>query len=355
MMALMNPRTSAATASVPYESTCTPGRILEQTNSASAVLIQCTRNRPMVSFPPSALRLSEECLTSGPRPPNGTDPRQRPSVRQVGVDVDRRRLVRGVIEKDPIAREAEREPLLSGRERKGRAGDGRRLDLDRELHQSFLLERPGHRLFIRDEQHADGPGVDGPRARLAAQAHDDGRESVQGGAPGCPEPGLRPSVAVAVLHDGAAPRADFLALAGLGRAAARWTGHRSRCGAARLRPWIHASPSATSISEGGGGSPSGCPDGLLAGALEPGVHVETIRELRGDRVPIGEEGLLARVHAPAVSAIGDLEDGAGTEAIAGASLDVVEIGRGGEPDSRSERHDEGVVVALETQGGEEAR
>src|SRR3989475_7739673 len=189
MMALMNPRTSAATASVPYESTCTPGRILEQTNSASAVLIQCTRNRPMVSFPPSALRLSEECLTSGPRPPNGTDPRQRPSVRQVGVDIDRRRLVRGVIEKDPIAREAEREPLLSGRERKGRAGDGRRLDLDRELHQSFLLERPGHRLFIRDEQHADGPGVDGPRARLAAQAHDDGRESVRREGAGLDEAG----------------------------------------------------------------------------------------------------------------------------------------------------------------------
>src|SRR2546428_1743897 len=145
MMALMNPRTSAATASVPYESTCTPGRILEQTNSASAVLIQCTRNRPMIPHPPC-------------------------------------------------------------------------------------------------------PRVDGPNSVSRPAG---GRQ------PG-PIPRQRPSVAAAVLHDGATPRADFLALAGLGRPAARWTGHRRRRGAARLRLRIHARPSAAEYKRGpwfaGGGA-----------------------------------------------------------------------------------------------------
>src|SRR5262245_57749347 len=49
--ALMNPRTRAATAKVDMESTCTPGRILEQTNRDNAVLSQGIRKRPM--DPPS--------------------------------------------------------------------------------------------------------------------------------------------------------------------------------------------------------------------------------------------------------------------------------------------------------------
>src|SRR5437867_9630342 len=88
--------------------------------------------------------------------------------------------------------------------------------------------------------------------------------------------------------------------------------------------------------------------------LDPGGEVEGVRQLGGDRVPVREVGLQAVVDVPAVAAVGDLEHGAGTEAIAGAGLDVEEIDGRAHPDAGAERLDVGVVVALEAQGREEA-
>ena len=97
------------------------------------------------------------------------------------------------------------------------------------------------------------------KQRRGEQAQDDERTIARhglllfglkyGGKPGSVQ--WRASVAVAVLHDGAAARADLLALARLGRPAARRAGHGIRNSGTRMRPLGHASASPVEYKRGG--------------------------------------------------------------------------------------------------------